>query len=174
MFYPIGILVVAIGVIALLLVKVIPSSRRCTKRWADALPAPTQIVVDISEFMQKWVLVILAAMAAIGVRLLLRAQARAGSSAIAPTAFFLKMPVIGSLLRKIVVARFTRTLGTMLSSGVPILDALDICARTAGNLVIETALREDARRDLRGPHMAGPLADVERVPDHGRADDRRR
>jgi type II secretory pathway component PulF len=68
----------------------------------------------------------------------------------------LRLPVIGPVLRKIVVARFTRTLGTLLTSGVPILDALDICAKTAGNVVVGAAIHARARQDLRGPGHGRP------------------
>jgi len=72
-------------------------------------------------------------------------------------ALFLKVPIFGSLLRKVAVARFSRTLGTMISSGVPILDALDICARTAGNLVIEQGLQKTRAAISEGRTIAEPL-----------------
>ena len=91
-----------------------------------------------------------------------------------PTRSFLKLPIFGPLLRKVAVARFTRTLGTMIASGVPILDGLDIVARTAGNMVIEEALRDGALRDHRGQDDRRAARRVRRVPGHGRADDRGR
>jgi type IV pilus assembly protein PilC len=76
----------------------------------------------------------------------------------------LRLPVMGSVLRKIVVARFTRTLGTLLSSGVPILDALDICARTAGNRVVQAGIMKARDKIAEGHDMAGPLADSKVFP----------
>ena len=77
----------------------------------------------------------------------------------------LKLPLIGGVLRKIAVARFTRTLGTLLQSGVPILDALDICARTAGNVVIESGVSHVRQKISEGKNMAEPLAEVAVFPD---------
>jgi type IV pilus assembly protein PilC len=76
----------------------------------------------------------------------------------------LKVPMIGGVVRKIIVARFTRTLGTLLSSGVPILDALDICARTAGNRVVMRAIQHARTKISEGMDMAGPLADTNVFP----------
>ena len=156
MVYPATILVVSIGVIALLLVKVIPVFKKMFEDFGGALPAPTQFVVDMSEFMQNWIVLILVGMAAIVFGFFF-ARRRFREFRYRTDAIFLKMPVFGSLLRKVAVARFTRTLGTMISSGVPILDALDICARTAGNLVDRGGADQDARGDLRGQHIAEPL-----------------
>ena len=156
MVYPATILVVAIGVITLLLVKVIPVFKKMFEEMGGALPAPTQMVVDMSEFMQKWVLVILAGMVAT-VFAFFYARRRVRDFRYRTDAFFLEMPVFGSLLRKVAVARFSRTLGTMISSGVPILEALDICARTAGNLVIESALVKTRAAISEGRTIAEPL-----------------
>jgi len=79
-------------------------------------------------------------------------------------AFILKLPIVGSLIRKIAVARFTRTLGTMLSSGVPILDALEIVAKSAGNRVIERAILTVRARIAEGKNIAGPLAETKVFP----------
>jgi type IV pilus assembly protein PilC len=121
-----------------------------------ALPAPTQVVVDLSEFMQKWVALILIALGA-SVFAFFMARKRVREFRYRTDALFLKMPVFGSLLRKVAVARFSRTLGTMISSGVPILEALDICARTAGNLVIEAALQKTRAAISEGRTIAEPL-----------------
>jgi len=156
MVYPATILVVSIGVIALLLVKVIPVFKKMFEDMGGALPAPTQMVVDMSEFMQKWIVVILVVMGA-SVFSFFYARSRVREFRYRTDAFFLKMPVFGSLLRKVAVARFSRTLGTMISSGVPILEALDICARTAGNLVIEAALVKTRAAISEGRTIAEPL-----------------
>ncbi len=156
MVYPATIMVVAIGVITLLLVKVIPVFKKMFEEMGGALPAPTQMVVDLSEFMQHWVVVILAGMVAT-VFGFFYARKRVREFRYRTDAFFLKMPVFGSLLRKVAVARFSRTLGTMISSGVPILEALDICARTSGNLVIESALVKTRAAISEGRTIAEPL-----------------
>jgi type IV pilus assembly protein PilC len=156
MVYPGTILVVSIGVIMLLLVKVIPVFKKMFEEFGGTLPAPTQVVVDMSEFLQKWIVLILAAMVG-SVIAFLQARKRSAAFQLATDGFFLKTPVFGSLLRKVAVSRFTRTLGTMISSGVPILDALEICAKTAGNKVIENALFKTRAAISEGRTIAEPL-----------------
>jgi type IV pilus assembly protein PilC len=156
MVYPATILVVSIGVVTLLLVKVIPVFKKMFEEFGGELPGPTQVVVDLSEFMQKWIVLILAVMVA-SVIAFLQARKRSVPFRLSTDAFFLKVPVFGSLLQKVAVARFTRTLGTMISSGVPILDALEICAKTAGNLVIENALFKTRAAISEGRTIAEPL-----------------
>jgi type IV pilus assembly protein PilC len=156
MVYPASIVVVSIGVITLLLVKVIPVFKKMFEEMGGALPAPTQMVVDISEFMQEWIVVMMVAGAAI-VFGFLWARRKLRDFRYRTDAIFLKSPIFGSLLRKVAVARFSRTLGTMISSGVPILEALDICARTSGNLVIESALVKTRMAISEGRTIAEPL-----------------
>ncbi len=156
MVYPATILVVSIAVITLLLVKVIPVFKKMFEDMGGALPAPTQVVVDLSEFMQQWIVYILVAMGAT-VFSFFWMRRRSRTFRYRTDAVFLKLPIFGSLLRKVAVARFSRTLGTMISSGVPILEALDICARTAGNLVIEAALQKTRSAISEGRTIAEPL-----------------
>jgi type IV pilus assembly protein PilC len=156
MVYPASTVVVSIGVITLLLVKVIPVFKKMFEEMGGALPAPTQMVVDISEFMQEWIVVMMVAGAAI-VFGFLWARRKLRDFRYRTDAIFLKSPIFGSLLRKVAVARFSRTLGTMISSGVPILEALDICARTSGNLVIESALVKTRMAISEGRTIAEPL-----------------
>jgi type IV pilus assembly protein PilC len=156
MVYPASIVVVSIGVITLLLVKVIPVFKKMFEEMGGALPAPTQMVVDISEFMQEWIVVMMVAGAAI-VFGFLWARRKLRDFRYRTDAIFLKSPIFGSLLRKVAVARFSRTLGTMISSVVPILEALDICARTSGNLVIENALVKTRMAISEGRTIAEPL-----------------
>jgi type IV pilus assembly protein PilC len=163
MYYPVGILVVAIGVICVMLLKVIPVFEKMYKDMGNAeLPGATQVVMKISHgFINKWYL-ILGSM--IGTVLLVSALRRTDKGKEAFDRLLLRLPIIGPTLRKIVVARFTRTLGTLLSSGVPILDALDICARTAGNKVVENAIQRTKARIAEGHDMAGPLAESKVFP----------
>jgi type IV pilus assembly protein PilC len=156
MVYPSAILVVAIGVIILLLVKVIPVFQKMFEDFGGALPAPTQLVVNISEFLQSYILLILGAVALVVIAFL-QFRKRSPKFAYQTDAVALKLPIFGSLLKKVAVSRFTRTLGTMISSGVPILDALEICAKTAGNRVIEAALMNTRAAISEGRTVAEPL-----------------
>jgi len=158
MVYPTTVMVVAIGVIVLLLVKVIPTFEKMFADFGSELPGPTQVVVNISHFMQEWIHITLITVTVVGIAF---AQARKRSYKFrrATDALFLKAPVFGSLIRKVAVARFTRTLGTMIASGVPILDGLDIVSRTAGNVVIEEALNSVRNGIAEGRTVAEPLAE---------------
>ena len=156
MIYPATILLVSIGVIALLLIKVIPVFQKMFDDFGGALPAPTQVVVDLSAFLQANGLYILVAIITVVVSFL-QARARIRGFRYNTDAIFLRLPIFGPLLRKVAVARFSRTLGTMISSGVPILDALDICSKTAGNLVIENALVKTRAAISEGRTIAEPL-----------------
>jgi type IV pilus assembly protein PilC len=164
MFYPIGILVVAIGVIAVMLVKVIPTFENMYKDMGGGakLPTPTQVVINISHsFLSHWYLYV---GGLIGLIVTVVMSRRTDRGKEFWDRVLLRMPIVGSVLRKIVVARFTRTLGTLLSSGVPILDALDICARTAGNKVVEMGIRRARDKISEGHDMAGPLAESRVFP----------
>jgi type IV pilus assembly protein PilC len=163
MVYPLTVLVVAIGVVVLLLTKVIPTFEKMFADFGGTLPGPTQVVVNISHFVQNWIgptLVLLAlAIAAFN-----QARRRSRRFRRQTDALFLKSPVFGSLLRKVAVARFTRTLGTMIASGVPILDGLDIVAKTAGNVVIEDALYDVKAAISEGKTIAEPLSESDVFP----------
>jgi len=162
MTYPLVVMAIAIIVIAVILVFVIPVFEDMFKSFGSALPAPTQIVVNMSRFLKgniHWV--ILAAGALIyGLK-----RYRGTASGRKQTdALFLKLPVFGNLLKKTAVARFTRTLGTMISSGVPILDALEIVAKTAGNVVIEEIIYEVRGSIAEGQTIAEPLSENDIFP----------
>jgi type IV pilus assembly protein PilC len=158
MVYPATVTVVAIGVIVLLLVKVIPTFEKMFADFGSDLPGPTQIVVDISNFMQEWIVFAMVG-ATVVIVSFLQARRRSRKFRRATDALFLKSPIFGSLLRKVAVARFTRTLGTMISSGVPILDGLDIVAKTAGNVIVEEALVSVRNAIAEGRTIAEPLAE---------------
>jgi type IV pilus assembly protein PilC len=159
MVYPITVLVVAIAVVVLLLVKVIPVFERMFADCGGARPGPTQMVIGVSTWLQEYIFFML-----IGATVVVVAyqQARARSVAFRyhPDALYLKLPVFGPLLKKVAVARFSRTFSTMLSSGVPILDGLDICARTSGNRVIEAGLQKTRTAISEGKTIAEPLKQV--------------
>ena len=156
MVYPITVTTVAIGVIVLLLVKVIPVFEKMFDDFGGVLPTPTQMVINISEFLQAYIVYML-----IGGAVLLAAFFSGRRKSLAfrfkTDQIALKLPIFGQLLKKVAVARFTRTLGTMIASGVPILDALDIVAKTAGNMVIEEELRRTRKSISEGKTIAEPL-----------------
>jgi len=164
MVYPIGILVVAIAVIAVMLVKVIPTFENMYKEMGSntKLPRATQLVIGMSHgFLDRWYLYT-GALGAIVVGGALLRRTDPGREVFDRA--LLRVPIVGGVLRKMVVARFTRTLGTLLASGVPILDALDICARTAGNRVVEGGIRKSRDKISEGHDMAGPLAESRVFP----------
>ncbi len=163
MYYPIGILLVAIGVIAIMLIKVIPTFEHMYMEMGHAeLPGPTRVVINISHgFVNRWYIFV---GGFFGILFGTTAMRRTARGKEIFDRVMLRLPVIGPTLRKIVVARFTRTLGTLLASGVPILDALDICARTAGNKVVENGINRARDKIAEGHDMAGPLADTRVFP----------
>ena len=163
MYYPIGILVVAIGVIVVMLTKVIPTFEKMYHDMGNAeLPSATRVVIKISHsFIDRWYVF---AGILIGSVVLVSALRRTEQGREQTDRVLLRLPIVGPTLRKIVVARFTRTLGTLLASGVPILDALDICARTAGNRVVQNAIMGTKARISEGHDMAGPLGESRVFP----------
>jgi type IV pilus assembly protein PilC len=163
MVYPGTVLVVAIGVIVLLLTQVIPTFEKMFSDFGGELPGPTQVVVNISHFVQEWIGPVLVGMFLVATAFT-QARKRSLNFRRRTDALFLRSPVFGQLLRKVAVARFTRTLGTMIASGVPILDGLDIVAKTAGNVVIEEALMDVKAAISEGKTIAEPLAESEVFP----------
>jgi type IV pilus assembly protein PilC len=122
------------------------------------LPGPTQMVVNLSHFMQEWIGIVLGAVFVL-LTAFFQARRRSRKFRRATDDLFLKTPVFGPLIRKVAVARFTRTLGTMIASGVPILDGLDIVAKTAGNVIIEEALGKVRSAIAEGRTIAEPLSE---------------
>lgn len=157
MVYPIGILIVAGGVVFALLKWVIPTFEKMFSDMGDAqLPALTRVVINASHWFGSWWWAVL-----IGIGAFLYAFKQVLATEKGRTLFdttMLKLPVFGSLLRKVAVAKFTRTLGTMIASGVPILDALEIVAKAANNKVIERAIYFVRDKISEGSNMADPLA----------------
>jgi len=163
MVYPITILVVAMGVLVLLMVKVIPVFEQMFADFGGQLPGPTQMVVDTSHWMQANLVYLLGGVfgSYIGFS---QARKRIPKFRYQTDAIALKLPVFGNLLRKTAVARFSRTFGTMIASGVPILDSLDVVARTAGNKVIERALFVTRAAISEGRTLAEPLSEAKIFP----------
>jgi type IV pilus assembly protein PilC len=156
MTYPITVLCIAAGVVTLLLLKVIPTFQKMFADMGGELPGPTQVVVGMSEFMQNywWVLGVIVAAIVIGLKMFYKTEK--GHWTI--DALLLKAPLIGNVLRKVAVAKFTRTLATMMSSGVPILEGLNIVSKTAGNVVIEAAVVKTRQAISEGQSIAEPLS----------------
>jgi type IV pilus assembly protein PilC len=157
MTYPVITIIVAIVVVAVILIFVIPVFQEMFEDMGGELPVPTKIVVAMSDFAKDNVLYII-----IGAVIFFFAFSRYKKTVkgrLTVDAISLKLPVIGPLLRKVAVAKFTRTMGTMLSSGVAILEALDIVAKTSGNKVIEGAIYSVRSGIAEGRTMADPLSD---------------
>lgn len=164
MVYPSSVLVVFCGVLTVLLVFVIPSFETMFADFGakDELPALTKVVIQVSRgFVGNLHFIILAG---IGAATFLSMTYRRPNGKRVYHRLMLKAPVMGPVLRKIAVARFTRTLGTLLTAGVPILDALDIVARTAGNVVIEEGILYTRAKISEGKNMAGPLEETKIFP----------
>ncbi|MEA1921118.1 MAG: type II secretion system F family protein [Pseudomonadota bacterium] len=154
--YPASVLCVAIIVIAIMMIFVIPSFQKMFSGFGAELPLLTQIIVNISSFMRSNVIFILAGLF-LTVFTLKKLYKNSDKVHYFFDNMFLKMPIFGPLLRKVAVAKFTRTLGTMISSGVPILTSLDIVARTAGNVVLEKAIMNTRESISQGKTIAEPL-----------------
>jgi len=155
LFYPSTIVAVAFIVIIVLLVYVIPIFAKMFTDFGGTLPAPTRMVIGASNFMKSNILIIIGIMVAtiIGARKYYKTQ----NGRLVIDSIVLRMPVFGMLARKIAVAKFTRTLGTLISSGVPILDGLDIVAKTSGNKVVEKAIYATRQSISEGKTLSEPL-----------------
>jgi len=156
MVYPITIMAIAVVVVGVILVFVIPTFAKMFADFGGELPLPTKIVIGISNFLTKYIIVIIGI--GIGINVAIKKYyATPGGRKLIDT-LALKVPVVGPLIRKVAVAKFTRTLGTMISSGVPIMDGLEIVAKTAGNKVVEEAVYKVRQAISEGKTMAEPLA----------------
>jgi type IV pilus assembly protein PilC len=163
MIYPIAVLSIAGGVITLLLWKVVPIFTQLFNGLGVDLPLPTRIVIALSNFVGSiYGLTILVGMVASGFAL--RTWYGTSQGRMALDTLVLKIPLVGPLMRKIAVARFTRTLGTLISSGVPILEGLDITARTSGNAVVEKAIIQTRKAVEAGRSLVDPLKETDVFP----------
>ncbi len=155
MIYPIVILLVAVAAVGILLIFVIPTFQQMFASAGVPLPLPTQIVIALSAFLQGYWWAILVGGAVLAV--LGRQYYKTDQGEKVVDAGFLKLPILGDLLRKAAVARFTRTLGTLVSSGVSILEGLEITAKTAGNRIIHDAVMGSRQSIAGGETISGPL-----------------
>ena len=163
LMYPLITVLVATAVVAILLLKVVPTFETMFADFGGALPAPTQFVIDLSKWLQANFLIIVAGIVTIIFAFRFAYRSPKGRMVIDKVS--LKLPVFGDLLTKVAVARFCRTLGTMISSGVPILEALDICGRTAGNKVIESAIGKVRESISEGRSISEPLLETGVFPE---------
>jgi type IV pilus assembly protein PilC len=163
--YPTIVICIAALVLVVMLTFVIPAFENMFKDFGgkEGLPKLTQFMVTLSHGFVSYLPFIAIAVGSIAFGLIYLYRQPKGKLAYHKA--FLRMPIIGNVMRKIAVARFTRTLGTLLQSGVPILDALEICGRTAGNLVIEAAILYVRQKISEGKNMGEPLAEVRVFPD---------
>lgn len=158
LIYPVSVVTISIGVISLIMVVVIPAFRKIFESLVgpeERLPLPTEIVIGISSFMASYWWLILLFLA--GVVIALKAYYGTEGGHFVIDGILLKLPIFGVLLRKIAIARFSRTLATLLSSGVPILESLEITSKTAGNMVVQQAIRGVRTAIERGQMMVEPM-----------------
>jgi type IV pilus assembly protein PilC len=160
--YPIAVLVIGILVMAVIMVFVIPVFQEMFASLGSGLPALTQLVINISNFTKSNILYLIGGV--IVVVWVFRRYRKTSSGKRNIDILLLKMPIFGELIRKVAVARFTRTLGTMIASGVPILDALDITARTSGNTIVEEVIYDARASIAEGQTIAEPLSESDIFP----------
>jgi type IV pilus assembly protein PilC len=163
MIYPVSVLSIAAAVITLLLWKVVPIFVTLFNGLDVSLPLPTRIVIALSDFVGSiYGLMLLVLL--IGVAFALKFWYGTPQGRMIIDRTLLNVPVVGLVLRKIAVARFTRTLGTLIASGVPILEGLDITARTSGNAVVEKAIAETRKAVEAGRSLVDPLKETDVFP----------
>ena len=162
MIYPIAVVVIAGGVVGVILWKVIPTFASLFAGLGADLPLPTRVVIGLSNGLVSYFPIIFIAAGAMGYGFKQYYGTENGRRAI--DAASLKAPVLGNIMRKIAVARFCRTLSTLISSGVPILDGLDITAKTAGNAIVEDAIMTTRKSIERGETISVPLKETNVFP----------
>ncbi|MCX5718793.1 MAG: type II secretion system F family protein, partial [Nitrospirae bacterium] len=155
--YPVVVSTIAVLVIAVIMVFVVPTFAKMFTQLGGILPLPTRIVINISNFLAGiGGLMVLGVIVAIIIAIIQFRRTEKGKK-ITDT-ILLKLPIFGALINKVAVAKFTRTLGTLVSSGVPILDGLEITAKTSGNKVIEYAVMDVRKAVVAGKTLAEPIA----------------
>jgi type IV pilus assembly protein PilC len=158
MIYPIAVIVIAALVVGAILWKVIPTFASLFQGLGAQLPMPTRVVIAASDFVVAWGWIIVIGLGVTGYLMRRYYATEGGRHTI--DAIMLKVPILGNIIRKVAVARFCRTLSTLLSSGVPILDGLDITARTSGNAIVEKAILTTRSGIERGETVSGPLKET--------------
>ena len=162
MAYPLVVISIAILVVGVILIFVIPIFEDMFADFGSALPLPTQLVVKTSHFLKRNILYFISAILIIFFFFKKYRNSKGGRKK--TDALLLKLPVIGLILKKIAIARFARTLGTMISSGVPILEALEIVAKTSGNIVLEEVILDIRGSVAGGQTISEPLSESDMFP----------
>jgi type IV pilus assembly protein PilC len=156
MTYPIAVISMAVGLVAVLLIKVIPVFAGMFNDFGAELPKPTQMLINLSEFLQSYILFIIAGI--IGLVFLYKKVTQTPGGREARDTVFKKLPIIGNLTRKINVSRFCRTYSILLRSGVPILRALEICSSASDNVFVEKACASISRHISQGGQLSEVVA----------------
>ncbi|MFN7974558.1 MAG: type II secretion system F family protein [Acidobacteriota bacterium] len=162
LIYPVTVISIAAIVVVIILWKVIPTFEQLFAGLGAQLPLPTRVTISVSQFLGRYMIWFIPGFILLGLGLRSYHQTYRGRRVI--DGALLKTPIIGILLRKIAVARFCRTLGTLISSGVPILDGMEITARTSGNAIIEDAIMLARKSIEEGKTVAEPLKETEVFP----------
>lgn len=162
MTYPIAVLVVAIALVIGMLWKVIPMFAKMFADFGGDLPGPTKFVMDLSDAFLNHLFLIMGSLIGFVVFIILFVRSRTGKEIM--DRVLIQTPVFGDVIRKSAVAKFTRTMSTMISSGVPILDALNIVARAAGNVVVEKAIMYTREKISEGKNIAEPMMETKVFP----------
>ncbi|MDP2854423.1 MAG: type II secretion system F family protein [Smithellaceae bacterium] len=158
MTYPIAVLVISVAVVALLLIKVIPVFQKMFEGMGGELPGPTAMIVAMSEFAQTYWWAIFAVIVVLVIAFNRFYKTKKGRWMM--DSALLKAPVFGPVFKKVAVAKFSRTMATMMSSGVPILEGLNIVSKTSGNVVVENALMKTRQSISEGQSIAEPLSET--------------
>ena len=156
LFYPAFVTVLSLGITTFLIVVIVPKFKEIFHSLGGELPLPTRILLGLSEFMGRYLAIEAVALILLGVLCKLYVGTPSGRLRFDQTV--LKIPIIGKLLQKVFIARFSRTLSTLVKSGVPILSALEIVAKTSGNKVVERAVMSARASIKEGENIADPLA----------------
>ena len=162
LMYPISVTMIALVITILLLVKVVPTFEDIFASFGAALPLPTQLLLSVSDFMKNnmpYLLVLI-----VGIGLFIRKWKKTKKGRKFFDGLMLKVPIFGILLRKVAIAKFSRTFSTLVRSGVPILEALDIVGKTSGNVIIEEAVEHTKESVREGKPMVQPLEDSDVFP----------
>lgn len=162
MTYPVAVITIAIAVVVIIMVKVIPVFSAMYDGLGSKLPFPTLVCIAMSNALihYSWLIILAVGLIVVG----LRQYYKTTGGRLQIDALMLKIPIIGDVLRKTAVARFCRTLGTLISSGVPILEGMDITAKTSGNMVIQNAIIKSKEAVEQGRNISTPLAETKVFP----------
>lgn len=162
LFYPLTILSVALVVVAVMLIFIIPTFQKMFAGFGQTLPAFTQLIINLSNLLRKYVLLVVGILVASGLAFRRFYASRKGKLIV--DRLILKFPIFGPLLNKVAIAKFARTLESLVKSGIPILEGLDISAKTAGNAAVESTILKTKDSIREGKSLTEPLAESDLFP----------